>query len=90
MDFPIAMFGGNYDKLADPQDVAWTHDQIKDTVFFFKTYDLGHMSFAIAKDMSYFTKDVMTVLAKYNDKCTENNLDSNYEAGNEYCKSKLG
>lgn len=26
LDFPIAMFGGSEDKMADPKDVAWTYE----------------------------------------------------------------
>ena len=36
-----------------------------DQLVWHKTYPLGHMSFAIAKDMDYFTGDVMDLVAKY-------------------------
>jgi hypothetical protein len=35
LDFPIAMFGGTEDKMADPKDVEWTYQQLKDTVIFY-------------------------------------------------------
>ena len=65
---PLALVGGKYDKLADVQDVEWLKEQLGDTAVFYQTYELGHESFAIAKDMTWFTKDVMAVLNKYNNK----------------------
>jgi hypothetical protein len=44
------------------------------------------MSFVTAKDMSYFTKDVMSVLNHHNGVCDENTSDSSYEIGNIACK----
>jgi surfactin synthase thioesterase subunit len=35
LDFPIAIFGGTEDKLADPTDVQWTYEQMKNTVIFY-------------------------------------------------------
>lgn len=34
-------------------------------VEFYKEYPLGHLAFLTAKDMSYFTVDVMEVIQKY-------------------------
>jgi FKBP-type peptidyl-prolyl cis-trans isomerase len=47
--------------LATPEDNHWLNDQIKDNVVFYGNYDLGHQSFLIAKDMSYFD-DVIKVI----------------------------
>jgi hypothetical protein len=55
--------------LADPKDVAWTSEQLKKSIIFNHEYYLGHMSFAIAKDMSWFSVDVMAILNHYNNKC---------------------
>ena len=66
LDFPIAMFKGRSDLLADPQDVDWVHEKLAKTVVFFKEYDLGHLSFLIADDMSFFTVDAMAVINHYN------------------------
>jgi len=56
---------------------------MKDTTVFFKgDYDLDHNSFAIAKDMSFFTKDAMSVLNHFNNKCHESTLGSHFEEGN--------
>ena len=69
LNFPLAVFSGSKDLLADPKDVAWTVDQMKDTIIFDHEYYLGHMSFAIAKDMSFFTVDTMAILNHYNGIC---------------------
>jgi len=44
------------------------------------------MSFAIAKDMSFFTVDAMAILNHYNDRCDKSTLDSKFEAGNKVCR----
>lgn len=89
LDFPIAMFSGSQDLLADPRDVAWTNEQLKDTVIFKHEYYMGHMSFAIGKDMSFFTVDVMSILNHYNNKCSVETINSKFEIGNEKCKNLL-
>ena len=43
------------------------------------------MSFVTAKDMSYFTKDVMAVLNHANGVCDEATSDSSFEIGNNTC-----
>jgi hypothetical protein len=50
-------------------DVRWTQNQLSETTVFYNEYQLGHMSFMIAKDMSYFSKDVLAILGDYNNKC---------------------
>jgi len=64
--------------MADPKDVAWTYQQLKDTVIFFHEYYLGHMSFAIAKSMDWFTVDVMAMVNHYNGKCDPSTINSNF------------
>lgn len=66
ISFPIAIFYGNQDKLADPADVKWLKEQLKDNVIHFQELDFGHLSFAIAKDMSYFTETCMQIINEYN------------------------
>ena len=79
------MLGGTLDLLADEKDVDWTYGQLKDTVIYYKQYYLGHMSFLMAKDMSFFTKDVMAILNHYAGVCDESTADSNFEVGNKKC-----
>mmetsp|Transcript_34159 Transcript_34159/g.24676 ORF Transcript_34159/g.24676 Transcript_34159/m.24676 type:complete len:119 (+) Transcript_34159:939-1295(+) len=64
---PTALIAGSLDKLGDPRDVEWLNDTIKDTapVVFYHEYYLGHASFAIAKDMSWFEVDVVYLLNQY-------------------------
>ena len=90
IDFPIAILAGEKDLLADPKDVEWTYEQLKHTTIFYYMYYLGHMSFAIAKDMSWFTVDTMALLNHYNGMCDQSTLDSNYLEGNEACRAQLG
>ena len=44
------------------------------------------MSFAWAKDMSWFTVDLMAILNHYNDRCDQSTLESKFEAGNKKCE----
>jgi len=83
--FPISIFSGSEDNIAVPVDTVWTTDQFKDQIIFQKEYNLGHLSFLIAKDMSYFTKDVMAVLNHANGICDETIQDSAFEFNNSAC-----
>mmetsp|Transcript_15426 Transcript_15426/g.26089 ORF Transcript_15426/g.26089 Transcript_15426/m.26089 type:complete len:108 (+) Transcript_15426:1104-1427(+) len=86
------MLYGAQDQLADSIDVAWTRDQIdkdRKNVVFYKEYLLGHMSFLIARDMSFFTEDVVAVVNHYNKKCSWDTLGSNFVEGNEKCLEEL-
>jgi len=67
--------------------VKWTVEQLGKNVVFNHEYYLGHMSFAIAKDMSWFDVDVLAILNHYNEKCEESTLSSNFELANEKCRS---
>lgn len=83
--FPIAVFSGSQDKQADPADVHWTEQQLQHTIIFQHEYYLGHTSFVIAKDMSFFTVDAMAVLNHYNDKCDPSTSGSKFTEGNDRC-----
>lgn len=85
LDFPIAIFHGDGDKLASPKDVAWTAQQLSKSLIFNHQYHLGHMSFAIAKDMSYWTVDVMAIINHYNAKCDPETANSKFTEGNNKC-----
>ena len=85
----MAILGGSKDPLADPTDVAWFHSQVKDSTIYFKNdYDMDHMTFAIARNMDFFTKDVLSILNHHNGKCSESTAGSNYVAGNKECEEK--
>lgn len=62
---PTAMIVGKADKLADPQDAEWTRDTIGKAVIHYQEVEGGHLTFMIAKDMTYWTTDVMNILNTY-------------------------
>lgn len=86
LDFPIAMFGGKNDILADLGDVEWLHGQLSKTVVFYHQYNMGHSTFAIGKDMSFFEVDAMSVLNHYNNKCSPETANSHFTEGNQRCQ----
>ena len=55
------MIVGNKDEAADYVDAEWVKSQLK-TLVFYQEYPLGHSSFFVAKDFTFFTKDVMNIL----------------------------
>ena len=60
---------GELDGTADRRDVAWTAKQLENTLVFNHEYHHDHYSFAIGRDMSYFTEDAMAIFNHYNDIC---------------------
>ena len=60
---PIAMFVGQKDELADTIDNEWAYSEMgSDVVVFYNEYNLGHLSFLVADDMSFFTVDALNLL----------------------------
>ena len=58
---PIAMFLGEYDDLAVPEDCQRTYNKVK-TSFYYKVWpDMDHMSFMLGKNMSYFDEVIRLV-----------------------------
>ena len=51
---------------------------------------MGHDSFAIAKDMTWFSVDVMAVLNYFNDKCSSSTMKSAFDMGNLRCMEMIG
>lgn len=64
-DVPTALILGSLDKLSNPADDSILKRVIADKVVFSQSYPLGHASFGIAKDMSWFSGDVVDVINKY-------------------------
>lgn len=64
--FPVAIIYGKDDDLADPTDVAWLHDQIKDHVIHYEELPIGHNTFIIGKNMTYFNETVVDILNETN------------------------
>ena len=57
---------GTLDELSDPTDVDWLNATLgPKNVIFYHQYRLGHMSFAIAKDMSFFQVDAIEIIDHY-------------------------
>lgn len=88
IDFPIAIFSGSLDRLADPKDVAWTATKLQHALVYNHQYHLGHMSFAIAKDWSFWT-DAMAIINHYNGKCDPETANSKFIEGNQKCSSNF-
>jgi hypothetical protein len=62
------MFVGIEDELADPIDNEWADSMMQKAVVFYHEYHLGHLSFMVAKDMSFFTVDAMALIKNYSPK----------------------
>ena len=56
---PTVLMSGSLDKLADPEDVKWLSAALGDNVVFEKEYENDHFTFAIGKDMSFFSQDAV-------------------------------
>ncbi|TNV78929.1 hypothetical protein FGO68_gene5820 [Halteria grandinella] len=66
INVPVGMFVGLEDELGDPEDCRWLHNKISKTVTYYKEYPfLGHMTFAIGKDMSFFQVDAINLIKQY-------------------------
>ena len=66
LSVPTALFVGTYDKLATVADNEWLVQNLPaDYLVWNQTYPLGHLSFSLAQDMSFFTEDVMALLTQY-------------------------
>ena len=59
---PTALIAGEYDRLADLLDIAWLKTRIDDHVIFYGEFPLGHLSYALAKDMTWFSDTVMGLI----------------------------
>lgn len=68
------MFVGDGDTIGDPADAELIREALGDAAVHYQMIHGGHLTFLAGKDMSYFTKDVMDLLAKYHplSKETEN------------------
>ena len=65
-EVPIAFFAGSLDELADETDVQWLYEQLgEENVVYYQTFELGHLTFGEALDMSWFQNDGLDLLSKY-------------------------
>ena len=66
LSLPTGLFIGSYDKLATVADNEWLVSKINaDVLKWHQVYPLGHLSFTLAKDMTYFREDVMNLVGQY-------------------------
>lgn len=60
----IGMFVGTSDRLADTVDAQWLRGELESNVKHYGEYPLGHLSFMLAEDMSYFD-DVLKLIKDF-------------------------
>lgn len=65
------MYVGRHDLLAAEADASWALSAINGQnsswpVVHYRVIDGGHETLLVAKDMSYFKRDAMTLIKKYN------------------------
>jgi len=53
IDIPVAMYVGKFDTLATPLDNLENRPKIKNLIHY-KEYDLDHLAFILAANMTYF------------------------------------
>ena len=63
---PTALFSGDMDGLATPEEVTWLSAQLGDNVVFQKQYHMDHFTFILGKDMKFFSEDAVAQLHKFN------------------------
>ena len=56
---PTVLMSGDLDGLATPADVAWLSETLGDKVVFQKQYHMDHFTFALGKDMTFFSEDAV-------------------------------
>jgi hypothetical protein len=59
------MIAGSLDHLSTVEDTRWASTKLDKVLIHYQEYELGHLSYFIAKDMTYFTRDVMNLLDRY-------------------------
>ena len=67
-DFPIMLIGGEMDKLGTPEDIRWLNEELakNDNVIYFKIIpSMGHLSFMVAKDFSWFDEPFQIIMEKF-------------------------
>ena len=70
-DFPIMLIGGELDKLGTPEDVKWLNFELSKNgnVIYFKIFpNMGHLSFMVAKDFSWFEEPYQIIMNQFTPK----------------------
>ena len=58
-NIPTVLLSGSLDGLSTPADVAWLSGALGDKVVFQKQYHADHFTFAIGRDMTFFSQDAV-------------------------------
>ena len=67
-DIPIMLIGADKDKLATIEDIKWLKNELKENVIYYKIVEnMGHLSFMIGKDFSWFDEPLKIIMDKFND-----------------------
>ena len=65
-NFPIMLITGDKDRLATPDDVRWLYNELKSNVIYFHiASNMGHLSFLIGNDFSWFDEPLEIILEEY-------------------------
>ena len=67
-DFPIMLLGGEMDKLGTPEDIKWLKSELEKNynVVYYKIFkNMGHLSFMVGKDFSWFDEPFKIIMSKY-------------------------
>lgn len=63
---PIAMYYAKHDLIVTPEDSIKAKQMLGDTIVDFQVIEGGHMAFFVNRDQSYFQKNAMDLIKKYN------------------------
>ena len=65
-DIPVMLIGGEKDKLSTREDIKWLINELNDNVIYTKIVEnMGHLSFMIGKDFSWFDEVLQIILKKF-------------------------
>jgi hypothetical protein len=62
---PIILITGKMDELASYLDCREVYEIVKHDVVFYKEYDIGHVAYLMAIDMSFFNEEIMSYIKDY-------------------------
>ena len=62
------LLGGEMDKLGTPEDIKWLKSELEKNynVVYYKIFkNMGHLSFMVGKDFSWFDEPFKIIMSKY-------------------------
>ena len=63
------LIGGELDKLGTPEDIKWLNSELEknNNVIYYKILpNMGHLSFMVAKDFSWFDEPFQIIMNQFN------------------------